>query len=120
MRIQIAVALIAFLLLSLLRKMAQDNQTLLETTQLVRANLMHRRDFTCLKQPQKPPPRVNGGEEFAGPAWRSKSRPGARRICRHEKGPHGAPFHAGGENFLPPMWSGLAVEIILPGGQEPA
>ena len=56
-RIQIAVALIAFLLLSLLRKMAQDNQTLLETTRLVRANLMHRRDFTCLKQPQKPPPR---------------------------------------------------------------
>ena len=55
-RIQIAVALIAFLLLSLLRKMAQDNQTLLETTRLVRANLMHRRDFTRLKQPQKPPP----------------------------------------------------------------
>jgi hypothetical protein len=55
-RIQIAVALIAFLLLSLLRKMAQDNQTLLETTRLVRANLMHRRDFTRLKQPHKPPP----------------------------------------------------------------
>ena len=33
-RIQIAVALIAFLLLSLLRKMAQDQQTLLETTRL--------------------------------------------------------------------------------------
>ena len=42
-RIQIAVALIAFLLLSLLRKMAQVNQTLLETTQLVRTNLMHRK-----------------------------------------------------------------------------
>ena len=55
-RIQIAVALIAFLLLSLLRKMAQDQQTLLETTQLVRTNLMHRKDFTRLKQPQKPPP----------------------------------------------------------------
>jgi hypothetical protein len=55
-RIQIAVALITFLLLSLLRKMAQDNQTLLETTRLVRTNLMHRRDFTHLKQPQKPPP----------------------------------------------------------------
>ena len=55
-RIQIAVALIAFLLLSLLRKMAQDNQTLLETTRLVRTNLMHRRDFTRLKQPHKPPP----------------------------------------------------------------
>jgi hypothetical protein len=55
-RIQIAVALIAFLLLSLLRKMAQDDQTLLETTRLIRTNLMHRRDFTCLKQPLKPPP----------------------------------------------------------------
>jgi hypothetical protein len=55
-RIQIAVALIAFLLLSLLRKMAQDQQSLLETTRLVRANLMHRKDFTRLKQPQKPPP----------------------------------------------------------------
>jgi len=55
-RIQIAVALIAFLLLSLLRKMAQDQQTLLETTRLVRSNLMHRRNFTRLKQSQRPPP----------------------------------------------------------------
>jgi hypothetical protein len=55
-RIQIAVALIAFLLLSLLRKMAKDQQSLLETTRLVRANLMHRKDFTRLKHPQKPPP----------------------------------------------------------------
>jgi hypothetical protein len=55
-RIQIAVALIVFLLLSLLRKMAQDDQTLLGTTRLIRTNLMHRRDFTRLKQQQKPPP----------------------------------------------------------------
>ncbi len=55
-RIQIAIALIAFLLLSLLRKMAQDQQTLLETARLVRTNLMHRKDFTCLKKPQNPPP----------------------------------------------------------------
>ncbi len=55
-RIQIAVALIAFLLRSLLRKMAQDQQTLLETARLVRTNLMHRKDFTRLKQPQKHPP----------------------------------------------------------------
>jgi IS4 transposase len=54
-RIQIAVALIAFLLLSMLRKMAQDKQTLLETTRLVRTNLMHRKDSTRLKQFQKPP-----------------------------------------------------------------
>ncbi len=55
-RIQIAVGLIAFLLLGMLRKMAQDNQTLLETTRLVRTNLMHRKDFTRLKQFQKPLP----------------------------------------------------------------
>jgi hypothetical protein len=55
-RIQIAVAPIAFLLLSMLRKMAQGKQTLLETTRLVRTNLMRRKDFTRLKQFQKPPP----------------------------------------------------------------
>jgi hypothetical protein len=36
--------------------MAQDNQTLLETTRRVRTNLMHRKDFTRLKQLQNPPP----------------------------------------------------------------
>lgn len=55
-RIQIAVALIAFLLLRMLNKMSQDKQTLLETTRLVRTNLMHRKDFTRLKLLHKPPP----------------------------------------------------------------
>ena len=55
-RIQIAVALIAFLLLRILNKMSQEKQTLLETTQLVRTNLMHQKDFTRLKQLHKPPP----------------------------------------------------------------
>ena len=55
-RTQIAVALIAFLLLNLLRKMSQGSQSLLETVRLVRVNLMHRRDFTRLKKPQPPPP----------------------------------------------------------------
>ena len=55
-RIQVAVAMIAFLLLGMLRKIAKGNQTLLETARLVRANLMHRKDFTRLKHPQKPPP----------------------------------------------------------------
>ena len=55
-RIQIAVALIAFLLLSTLRKMAHEKQTLLKTTRLVRTNLLHRKDFIRLKQLQKPPP----------------------------------------------------------------
>src|SRR6202051_1695271 len=54
-RIQIAVALIAFLLLRMLNKMAQDKQTLLETTRLVRTNLMHRKDFTQLRQLHRPP-----------------------------------------------------------------
>ena len=55
-RIQIAVALIAFLLLRILNKMSQDKQTLLDTTKLVRTNLMHRKDFTRLRQPH---PRLN-------------------------------------------------------------
>jgi IS4 transposase len=54
-RIQIAVALIAFLLLRILNKMSQDKQTLLETTRLVRTNLMHRKDFTRLRQLHQPP-----------------------------------------------------------------
>jgi Transposase DDE domain/Domain of unknown function (DUF4372) len=55
-RIQIAVALIAFLLLRILTKMSQVKQTLLETTRLVRTNLMHRKDLTRLKQLHRPPP----------------------------------------------------------------
>jgi IS4 transposase len=59
-RIQIAIALIAFLLLRMLSKMSQDKLTLLETTRLVRTNLMHRKDFTRLRQlhrPSRPDPR---------------------------------------------------------------
>jgi len=54
-RIQIAVALIAFLLLRTLNKMSQDKQTLLETTRLIRTNLMHRKDLTRLRQIHQPP-----------------------------------------------------------------
>jgi IS4 transposase len=54
-RIQIAVALIAFLLLRMLNKMSQEKQTLLQTTRLVRTNLMHRKDFTRLSQIHRPP-----------------------------------------------------------------
>lgn len=54
-RIQIAVALIAFLLLRMLNKMSQEKQTPLETTRLIRANLMHRKDFTRLRQLHRPP-----------------------------------------------------------------
>ena len=54
-RIQIAVALIAFLLLRILNKMSQDKQTLLDTTRLIRTNLMHRKEFTRLRQIHLPP-----------------------------------------------------------------
>jgi len=56
-RTQIAVALIAFLLLHLLRKMTKGARGPLELARLVRANLMHRKDFTRLCEIQNPPPR---------------------------------------------------------------
>jgi hypothetical protein len=55
-RIQIAAALIAFLLLHLLRKMTKVQHPFLELVRLVRANLMHRKDLTRLHQIQAPPP----------------------------------------------------------------
>ena len=54
-RIQIAVALIAFLLMQLLRKITPGSPSLLDTARLLRANLMHRKNFTRLRQ-SKPPP----------------------------------------------------------------
>jgi hypothetical protein len=51
-RIQIAVALIAFLLIHMLQKMTQANHGFLELVRLVRANLMHRKDMTRLRQAQ--------------------------------------------------------------------
>jgi hypothetical protein len=55
-RIQIAVALIAFLLLHLLHKMTKVQHRFLDLVRLVRANLMHRKDITRLRQSQAPPP----------------------------------------------------------------
>lgn len=55
-RIQIAAALIAFLLLHLLRKMTKVQHGFLELARLVRTNLMHRKDLTRLRQVQPPPP----------------------------------------------------------------
>jgi hypothetical protein len=55
-RIQIAAALIAFLLLHILAKMTEAKHGFLELTRLVRANLMHRKDMTRLRQCQSPPP----------------------------------------------------------------
>ena len=48
-RIQIAIALISFLLMRMVCKKSPAPQTLLETVRLVRANLMQRRDLTTLK-----------------------------------------------------------------------
>jgi IS4 transposase len=55
-RIQIAVALIAFLLLHMLQKMTKVQHGFLELVRLVRTNLMHRKDVTRMRQIQTPPP----------------------------------------------------------------
>lgn len=55
-RIQIAAALIAFLLLHLLQKITKVQHSFLELVRLVRTNLMHRKDVTRLRQVQMPPP----------------------------------------------------------------
>src|SRR5271154_7584131 len=55
-RIQIAVALIAFLLLRALQQIAKETRSFLEFVRLVRTNLMHRKDPTRLKKPQPLPP----------------------------------------------------------------
>jgi hypothetical protein len=55
-RIQIAVALIAFLLLRALQQISKDAYGFLELVRLVRANLMHRKDPTRLRHPPPPEP----------------------------------------------------------------
>jgi IS4 transposase len=55
-RIQIAVALVAFLLLRALQQIAKESRGFLELVRLVRANLMHRKDPTRLRKPPPPEP----------------------------------------------------------------
>ena len=55
-RIQIAVALIAYLLLRALQDVCERQIGFLETVRLVRANLMHRKDPTRLRSPPPPKP----------------------------------------------------------------
>jgi hypothetical protein len=55
-RIQIAVALIAYLLLRALQNLTKETHGFLELVRLVRANLMHRKDPTQLRKPPPPPP----------------------------------------------------------------
>ena len=52
-RIQIAVALIAFLLRAL-QQIAKENRGFLELVRLARANLMHRKDAARLRNPRRP------------------------------------------------------------------
>jgi hypothetical protein len=55
-RIQIAAALIAFLLLHTLRQITKVKHGFLELARLLRTNLMHRKDLTRLREIQAPPP----------------------------------------------------------------
>ena len=55
-RIQIAVARIAYLLLRALQQITKETSGFLELVRLVRANLMHRKDPTRLKNPPPPEP----------------------------------------------------------------
>ena len=55
-RVQIAVALIAVLLLHLVGQMTKGVNGPLELVRLVRVNLMHRKDLTRLRGIQSPPP----------------------------------------------------------------
>ena len=56
MRIQIAVALIAFLLLRQLQDVTKARHGFLELVQLVRANLTHRKDVSRLRHNNPAPP----------------------------------------------------------------
>jgi hypothetical protein len=55
-RIQVAVALVAFLLLQMLRKIIKAKHSLLTIARLLRSNLMHRKDIADLQQSRTPPP----------------------------------------------------------------
>jgi len=55
-RIQIAVALIAYLMLRALEQISKEKSSFLELVRLVRANLMHRKDLTRLRNPPDPKP----------------------------------------------------------------
>jgi len=63
-RIQIAAALIAHLLLRLLQNIAKSNYGFLELARLVRTNLMHRKSFLSLKEIQHTQPRDHRQHEF--------------------------------------------------------
>ena len=88
-RIQIAVALIAFLLLRALQQITKETHGFLELVQLVRANLMHRKDPTRLRKP--PPPRRSTHANSSSPSSHHEpdsrgSPPGIRAGQRKRRG----------------------------------
>jgi hypothetical protein len=66
-RIQIAVALIAFLLLRALQQIAKERRGFLELVRLVRAKLMHRKDPTRLRKPRRFPRSTQANSNSAPP-----------------------------------------------------
>jgi hypothetical protein len=64
-KIQIAVALIAYLLLRMAHAAQSAVASILTFTRLVRANLMHRRDFDRLDRPPAPIPTDSAQQELA-------------------------------------------------------
>ncbi len=54
-QIQFAVAAIAYCLLRLMQNASQEKISFLETVRLIRSNLMHRKDSTCLRNPKNRP-----------------------------------------------------------------
>jgi hypothetical protein len=74
-RIQTAVALIAYLRLQMAQKLSKEKHGFLEMVRLIRINLMHRKDFTRLRQKQRPTQRDSRQTElclgftWAGQPW---------------------------------------------------
>ena len=81
-RIQIVVALIAFLLLRLAHDANKIVQSPLAFARLIRTNLMHRRPITELLQPPQSPPQLQQTIfDFGAAAARAAQRRRANRAC---------------------------------------
>ncbi|MGZ8368381.1 MAG: hypothetical protein ACXWVK_06700, partial [Rhodoplanes sp.] len=80
-------ALIAFVLLHLLHKMTKAQQGFLELVRLVRANLMHRKDATRLRQIQSPANRLPSIGPQLG-KYMNRTAVGLTRVSIFEKHRH--------------------------------
>ena len=74
-RIQIAVALIAYLLIRLAQAVAKTVKSILTFARLIRVNLMHRGPIDQLAAPPTPPPRMPGPAQSAPPMNRTPVAP---------------------------------------------